>query len=495
MEFNIKHGVPEKQRTACLVLGVFEGRKLTPAATRVDQASDGGIAEILTKGDFTGKTGQSQWVYGLSGVSADRVLLVGCGKPAELDDRRYRQILTQGTQALAATGAANAVSYLAELAPKGRTLAWAVRQHGEASDHALYRFDRMKSKPADKRKLARLSLGLTDKQDVPAAEQALAVSQAIAAGVSLARDLGNLPANVCTPEYLAAQAKTIADADSRIKLTVLDRAQMEELGMGTLLAVAKGSEQPPKLIVMQYRNAGDAKPYALVGKGVTFDTGGISIKPAAEMDEMKYDMCGAASVLGTMSAVSRLGLPLNVVGVVAAVENMPDGRATRPGDVVTSMSGQTVEILNTDAEGRLILCDALTYTERFKPAAIVDIATLTGAVIIALGRHPHGLFSNDDTLANELLGAGERAVDRAWRLPLWEDYQSQLDSNFADMANIGGRDGGSITAACFLSRFTKGQRWAHLDIAGTAWKTGKEKGGTGRPVPLLTEWLLGAAGD
>jgi len=308
--------------------------------------------------------------------------------------------------------------------------------------------------------------------------------------VHFAKDLGNLPPNVCTPTYLAEQALALAKQHG-MEVQVLERADMEKLGMGSLLGVAQGSRQPPKLIVLQHKKGKkNQKPVVLVGKGITFDTGGISIKPASEMDEMKYDMCGAASVLGTFRAIAEMDLPLNVVGIIPTCENMPDGDAIRPGDVLTSMSGQTIEVLNTDAEGRLILCDALTYAERFDPEAVVDIATLTGACVIALGHHASGLFSNNDQLAAELKQAGENALDRAWHMPLWDDYQQQLDSNFADIANIGGRAAGSITAACFLSRFAKKFDWAHLDIAGTAWKSGKEKGSTGRPVPLLTNFLM-----
>ncbi|MCB1923789.1 MAG: leucyl aminopeptidase, partial [Gammaproteobacteria bacterium] len=315
---------------------------------------------------------------------------------------------------------------------------------------------------------------------------------AIGIGTRLAKDLANLPGNLCTPTYLAEQAQALARGSRKLKVTVLSEAQMQKLGMGSLLSVSRGSRQPAKLIVLEYKGGKPgAKPIALVGKGLTFDAGGISIKPAANMDEMKYDMCGGASVLGTIAACADLELPLNVVGVVPSSENLPDGDANKPGDIVTSMSGQTIEILNTDAEGRLILCDALTYTERFEPAAVIDIATLTGACIVALGDQASGLLANDDSLAGELLESGTACGDRAWQLPLWDEYQRQLDSNFADIANIGGgRGGGTITAACFLSRFTKKFKWAHLDIAGTAWLTGAKKGATGRPVPLLTEFLL-----
>jgi leucyl aminopeptidase len=354
----------------------------------------------------------------------------------------------------------------------------------------VYRFDRLKSKaPESKRALRKVTLHLAKRSDIADGEIGLQRGEAIAEGVTLAKDLGNLPGNICTPAYLAEQAQELGKRHG-IKVEVLDRKEIEKLGMNSFLAVAQGSTQPPKLIVLEYQGGKrDTPPVALVGKGVTFDTGGISIKPAAEMDEMKFDMCGAASVLGTLKAIALMRLPLNVVGVIPATENMPDGNAIKPGDIVTTMSGQTVEILNTDAEGRLILCDALTYVEKYKPAAVVDIATLTGAMVIALGHVATGVFSNSDPLAREILQASENAWDRAWHMPLWDDYQDGLKSNFADFPNIGSRAGGSITAACFLSRFTKAYPWAHLDIAGTAWKSGAEKGATGRPVSLLVHFL------
>jgi len=315
---------------------------------------------------------------------------------------------------------------------------------------------------------------------------------AIASGMNFAKELGNLPGNICTPTYLAEKAKSLKKGNRNLYVSVIEESQMKKLGMGALLSVSNGSVEPAKLVAMEYKGGEqNERPIVLVGKGITFDTGGISIKPGASMDEMKFDMCGAASVLGTIKACCDLELPINVVGVIACAENMPGGKATKPGDVVTTMSGQTVEILNTDAEGRLVLCDALTYIEKFKPEIVIDIATLTGACVVALGHVPSGLMSNDDELANDLIEAGNLSGDRAWQLPLWDEYQSELNSNFADIANIGGRWGGTITAACFLSRFTKKYRWAHLDIAGVAWHShGKQKGATGRPVPLLTEYLL-----
>jgi len=314
--------------------------------------------------------------------------------------------------------------------------------------------------------------------------------EAIACGANLTKDLGNLPPNICTPSYLASTGTKLAK-QYKMKLKVFNQKEIEKLKMGSFLSVAKGSREAPKFICIEhYSGKKNQKPIVLVGKGITFDAGGISIKPSADMDEMKYDMCGAATVLGVLKTVGELKLPINLVALIPTCENLPDGNALKPGDIVTSMSGQTIEVLNTDAEGRLILCDALTYAERFNPDVVVDIATLTGACVIALGNHATGLFSNDDSLANDLSAAGYEANDKAWHMPLWDEYQPQLDSNFADMANIGGRAAGSITAACFLSRFAKKYSWAHLDIAGTAWKSGKQKGGSGRPVPLLSQFLI-----
>jgi leucyl aminopeptidase len=390
------------------------------------------------------------------------------------------------------SGALDATTCLAQLPVKALSAQRKVAYLSEAALDASYKFAAMKrkdEKASPKKGIAKLTINVSA-SDVSAAETGLANGQALAAGVSLAKDLGNLPPNVCTPSYLAEQALALGKTH-QFKVEVLERDAIKKLGMGSFLGVAQGSEEPPKFIIMQHlKGKKEQKPVVLVGKGITFDTGGISLKPGSDMDEMKYDMCGAASVIGTFKAIAAMNLPLNVIGVIPTCENMPDGRATRPGDVLTSMSGLTIEVLNTDAEGRLILCDALTYVERFEPSAVIDVATLTGACVIALGHHASGLFSNNDALAAELLQAGEVALDRAWHMPMWDDYQSLLDSNFADMANIGGRAAGSITAACFLARFAKKYDWAHLDVAGTAWKSGKEKGGTGRPVPLLTEFLV-----
>ncbi len=498
MEFTVKSGNPEKQRTACLVLGVYESRRLTPAADQFDSACGGYLGNLLRRGDLEGKPGQSLLLFSVPEALCERVLLVGCGRERDLDDRRFRQILNNTATTLNDTGATEAVLYLTDLAVKGRDLNWKIRQAVEAVEETRYRFDSLKSKKdAPRRPLRKIILSVPGRRELPGGEQAVQEGIAIAAGVKLVKDLGNLPPNICTPAYLAEQASALAQEFPILRVEVLEEADMERLGMGALLAVTRGSVQPAKLIRLEYRQGTEAqKPYILVGKGVTFDTGGISLKPGENMDEMKYDMCGAASVLGTLRACAELQLPLNIIGLIPAVENMPGGRASRPGDIVTSLSGQTIEILNTDAEGRLILCDALTYAESDEPAAVIDIATLTGACIIALGRHPHGLFSNHPPLAHALQAAGHAAADRVWELPLWEDYQEALDSNFADMANVASnRDGGAIMAACFLSRFAKKFHWAHLDIAGTAWKSGKTKGATGRPVPLLTQYLLDRAAE
>lgn len=492
MEFTIKSGNPEKQRSACIVVGVFEPRRLSAAAKIIDQASNKFLSNLVRRGDIEGKLGQTLLLHNVPGTLADRVLLIGCGKERELGDSQYRRIIAAMAQSLNDTGSMEAVCYLPELNVKGHDVRWKVKQAVLTVCDSLYRFEQLKSKKESARRpLRKVVLGVPTRRDLTAGEEAVEVGQAIADGVKAAKDLANLPPNICNPTYLAEQAQELAKHYKSVKVQILDETDMEKLGMGALLSVAQGSDQPAKLIIMEYRHGKkDGRPVALVGKGVTFDTGGISIKPAAAMDEMKYDMCGAASVFGTMTALAELNLPINVIGVIPATENMPSGKATRPGDIYTSMSGQTVEILNTDAEGRLILCDALTYCERYEPDAVVDIATLTGACIVALGKHATGLLGNHQALANDLLAAGRNIGDQVWQLPLWEEYQQQLDSPFADMANVGGRDAGTITAACFLSRFTRKFHWAHLDIAGTAWLTGKEKGATGRPVPLLVQYLL-----
>jgi leucyl aminopeptidase len=492
MEFSIKSGSPEKQRSACIVIGVFEPRKLTAPGELVDQASKGYLSDIIRRGDMEGKAGRTLLLHNVPGLLGDRVLLVGLGREKDFREREYRESIRAAVTTLNETGAFDGAVYLTEVPVKKRDAAWRVRQAALVAQDAVYRFDQMKSKKDEvRRPLRKLTLTVERRNELHIAERAAAEGQAIAHGMALAKDLGNLPGNICTPTYLAERSMAMCK-EFGIEGKVLEKKDCEDLKMGSFLSVAAGSRQPPKFIIMEYKGGkAEDKPIVLIGKGITFDTGGISLKPGEGMDEMKFDMCGAASVIGTMQVAASLKLPLNLVALVPATENMPDGLATKPGDIVTTMSGQTVEVLNTDAEGRLILNDALTYAERYEPACVVDVATLTGACVIALGHVASGLYSNNDTLAKELFHAGEDAYDRTWHMPLWDEYQEQLKSNFADMANIGGRPAGSVTAACFLSRYARKYDWAHLDIAGIAWKSGAAKGATGRPVPLLTQFLLG----
>jgi leucyl aminopeptidase len=490
MEFSIKALSPETAKTGCVVLGVYAEKELTAPARRVDQRSKGALKRALS--DLSGKVGSTLMLRSLPNVAAERVLLVGLGARKEFGESAYRDAVRAAANALRDTGAKDAALFIADVKVGSRPLSWNVRQAMLATREAFYRFDELKSqKKAPAPALTKLTLPISSSSQL---EQALAEAAATADGTDLARTLGNLPSNICTPSYLAEQAKKLA-REFKLDVEVLERKDMEKLGMGALLAVTRASHEPPKLIVLRYHGAAKGrKPLVFVGKGITFDTGGISLKPAGEMDEMKFDMSGAGSVLGAMRALAGMKAPVNVVGVIPTCENMPGGHAIKPGDVVTTLSGQTVEILNTDAEGRLILCDALTFAERYKPDVVVDIATLTGACVIALGHVATGLFANDQRLADEIRSAAEDAWDRVWQMPLWEEYQEQLRSNFADFANIGGRPGGSITAASFLARFTRKLRWAHLDIAGTGWRSGREKGSTGRPVPLLVRFALRHAG-
>jgi leucyl aminopeptidase len=492
IQFSLSDQSAESAAVPCIVVGVFEDRVLTTAAARVDEKSGGAIKRLLESGDLNGKSGSAQLLFGLTGVAAPRVVVVGLGEQKKFDAARFARACSEATRVLKGLPIDSAVSYLTEVEVPGKDAAWAVRSAALAADAQAYKYTAT-FKPREKSKtpeFAALAFA------APAgAAGALQTARGIASGVRFARELGNLPPNICTPAYIAAQAQKFAQEHPGVSCEVLEEEDMAKLGMGALLGVAQGSVNAPKLIVLQWRGAGENdKPYALVGKGITFDTGGISIKPSAGMEEMKFDMCGAASVLGAFQSAVELKLKLNLVCVVPAAENMPGGKAQRPSDVVTTMSGQTVEVLNTDAEGRLILCDALTYVQKFKPQVIVDTATLTGACVVALGKHASGLMTKDEELANELLAAGEATLDRAWRLPLWDDYQSQLDTGYADIANIGGKYAGAITAGCFLSRFTDGYRWAHLDIAGTAWEDGRKGSATGRPVPLLVQWLMDRQG-
>ncbi len=495
MDFAPHTGAIDKKRTHCLIVGFHEKLKPTPSAELLDRASNGTLVKVLKREGFKARTGDTLLLHQLPGCRSDRILVVGLGKKKELSPAQFAKSIDATAKALTATHSKQALCALPEAQVEEVDIRWKARQLALRLQQGCYRFTSMKSEAGDLPVLSRVDFHLDDRQNSKELERGIIEGKAMASGMTLAKDLANLPGNVCTPTYLADQAIRLADRFSTVKVTILEESDMEKLGMGALLSVSRGSRQPAKLIVLEYLGAkAKDKPITLVGKGLTFDAGGISLKPAQNMDEMKYDMCGGASVLGTLLAAAEMALPLNLVGVIPASENLPDGEANKPGDIVKSMAGKTVEILNTDAEGRLILCDALTFTERYDPELVIDIATLTGACVVALGHHASGLLGNDDKLCQALLKAGRTSLDRAWQLPLWEDYQDQLKSNFADMANIGGRDAGTITAACFLSRFTEKFQWAHLDIAGTAWISGQNKGATGRPVPLLTQFLLDRAG-
>lgn len=491
MEYTYTQETADKVATECLLIAIHENNILSEAASALDQTLGGEIAAIVQRGDIEGKPGQTLLLLQPPNRTISRIILVGFGVRGACKPGQFKDAVARGAAAAADIHARHFTSFLAEVAVTDRDTRWCLEQSVIAIEDVFYRFDRLKTKNPRKTLPTQCTLGAKSVQP-EVASGAIAAGLAVARAVTLAKDVANLPANMCTPSFLADQARALASR-AALTVTVLENADMQALGMGALLAVARGSHEPAKFIILEYRGQGSTAPIALVGKGVTFDTGGISLKPPANMDEMKFDMCGAATVLATLQAVAELKLPLNVVGLIPTTENMPGGSAIKPGDVVTSLSGQTIEILNTDAEGRLILCDALTYAERFKPAAVIDIATLTGACVIALGAQAGGLMSNNDILSGELNAAGQTVVDRVWPLPLWEEYQKQLDSNFADMANIGGREAGTITAACFLSRFTENYPWAHLDIAGIAYKSGKEKGATGRPIPLLVEFLRNRA--
>jgi len=496
MNFTLSSKALSSSRTDCLVVAVPEKGDWPASTTQADEAMGGQLKALHKNGDLTGKPGSTLMIP-VNDAPWGRVLVVGTGSDKDRKPADYRKALIAMANVLKDSAARNAVIALADTTLNGddavTSEASKLRLIGRTLEEQFYTFTEFKSEQPSKRKLSKVTVlaSGTGKAFKDAFDLGLATGR----GMNFTRNLGNTPPNICHPTWLAERAQQLAKDHDVIKIEVLDEKQMKKLGMNSLLSVSAGSAQPARLIVMEYKGGkAKDKPYVLVGKGITFDTGGISLKPGEGMDEMKYDMGGAAAVFGTMQAIAETKPKINVVAVVAAAENMPSGTATRPGDIVTSMSGQTIEILNTDAEGRLVLCDALTYVKKYNPEVVVDMATLTGACIIALGHHATGLLSNNDDLAEELLAAGERTGDRAWRLPLWDEYQSQLDSNFADMQNIGGRPAGTITAACFLSRFAKEYRWAHLDIAGTAWVSGKAKGATGRPVPLLVDYLMSHAG-
>jgi leucyl aminopeptidase len=476
---------PAEIDSDCLVAAVFEDGSLSAAAAALDERSRGRLGQRIKSGDISGKPGRTALLFDLDGIAASRLLLVGMGPAGPIEPGRFLKATGDAFRALRGGPVRRVHCLLPQLEVAGRDAAWTLRQTVLAAEHANYRYTATRKNGNGGEPLSELSLAAE-----AGLEPALQQAAGIARGIEAARELGNLPPNICNPTYVAEAAQRFAAAHAGIACEVLGRAEMEALEMGSLLAVARGSANEPTFVVLQYRNGGAAKPYVLVGKGITFDSGGLNLKVAGGIEEMKFDMCGAATVYGSFVAAVEAKLPVNLVAIVACVENMPDGNAYRPSDVLTSMSGKTIEVLNTDAEGRLILCDALTYAQRFEPAALIDVATLTGACVIALGKHASGLMSKHDDLANELLAAGETSGDRAWRLPIWDEYQSGLESAFADVANIGSKWGGAITAGCFLARFTEGQRWAHLDIAGSAWDEGRKGLANGRPVGLLVQWLM-----
>ena len=495
MEYFTTTNKPSKRAVDCAIVGIYNRGKLGVGASDIDAVSDGEIRRLIKRGDISPKLGRCALLSNVPGVKAARVVVVGLGKSSDFGAKQFRKALAAATNTISQTKTKQVLNCLTLETVTKTSRYYLARHSSEAIGDALYQFNRMKSgrKPAVS-PLKKIGFAIAARADAADTMRGAEHGNAIVTGASLAKDLGNLPANICTPSYLARTAKKLATGNGKLTTKVLNEPEMKRLGMGSLLSVTAGTNEPAKLIVMQYKGAAKDKPVVLVGKGVTFDAGGISLKPGLGMDEMKYDMCGAASVIGVMATVAALNLPINLNVVVPTVENMPSGNATKPGDIVKSMSGQTIEVLNTDAEGRLILCDALTYSRRFKPAAIIDVATLTGACVVALGAHRSAVMSNTDALREELVAAGARAEDLAWPMPLGEEYAEQLKSNFADMANIGGPTGGAVTAGCFLGKFTDGMTWAHMDIAGTAWKSGTRKGATGRPVPLLSEMLLARCG-
>ena len=490
MKYSIKTGSPSKISSDCVVALVWNKGTLSDEAKAIDSASNKAISKIIRSGDFSGKLGETQLIHNPAGVTAKRVLLLGGGERRKLDGKNAGKLLQAGLKAAMKSKAASVHFATSSIEVSGRDGAWFAGRLAQEAEVCSYKYNETKSKKPPAITTRTISVAPSSGSRRKSVELSLKRGMITGKGVNRARQLGNLPGNICTPSYLAAQATDLGKKHGSLTVKVLTEKQMARLGMGSLLSVSAGSIEEAKLIVIEHKGAKVAsKPHVLVGKGVTFDTGGISLKPGGGMDEMKFDMCGAASVMGTMAAIAEMKLPVNIVGIIAAAENMPGSKATKPGDIVTSMSGKTIEVLNTDAEGRLVLCDALTYAERCKPRSVIDIATLTGAAVATFGSHVNAMLSNDDALAKSLLECGEESLDRAWQLPLWDDYQSLLNSNFADIANIGGPRAGTITAACFLSRFAGKYKWAHLDIAGSAWNSGAAKGATGRPVSLLVEYL------
>ncbi|THB69078.1 MAG: leucyl aminopeptidase [Gammaproteobacteria bacterium] len=498
MEFSVKTARPENQKTACLVLGIFEDETTNETIEKINSLSNNLITNLLESRDITGKKGEKLLIPNTTNLLCKRLLIVGCGKKEKFAEKEIIKFFDT-TAAATPKKLEDITIQLVTTDEESDQTDFYCEQLGKGTQilaNQPYSFNQLKTdvKEEDQPKLSKVTFLVPQKSGLAKFKDAVAIGQAIANGQTIAKDLANLPGNHCTPSDLAEKAKKIVKKLAKTSIEILDEKDMEKLKMGSLLSVSKGSEEEARLIAIKYSGAKKTvAPIVLVGKGLTFDAGGISLKPAAAMDEMKYDMCGGASVIGTIAACAELQLPINVIAVVPSSENLPDGKANKPGDIVTSMAGKTIEILNTDAEGRLILCDALTYSAKYKPQLIIDIATLTGACIVALGAYRHGVMGNDKELVDSILSAGEKADDRGWELPLDEEYADLLKSNFADLANVGGRDAGTITAGCFLSEFTKEQKWAHIDIAGTAWKSGKAKGATGRPVPLLVQLLCDLA--
>ncbi len=490
MKFTLDTTPAPELETACLVIGVFEQTPLQGSAKLIDQASNGALQQLIDSGDIDPFWKHTTMLHGLEGVNAKRILVVGCGEPEKFSAVRYDNVCTSAGAFLRDHATTSAHICLHELETGDMVPEWRIRQAAVNLDRANYRYTATKApKDDDNEPLLSASFNAGDEM-----QAALDEAKGLAKGYLRSRELGNLPPNICTPAYIAEIAREIALGYDNVSVEILDQDEMARLKMSALLAVGRGSVNEPRLVILKYQGKDeDSQPIVLVGKGITFDTGGISLKPGPNMEQMKFDMGGATSVIGAFEACAEMRLPINLICVVAAAENMPDGNAYRPGDVLTSMSGKTIEVLNTDAEGRLVLCDALTYSQRFNPIALIDVATLTGACVVALGHHASAIMSKHDDLADELIEAGQTAIDRGWRLPIWDDYQPQIKSTFADMKNVGGMAAGSITAGCFLSRFTGGQRWAHIDCAGSTWIWGDDKGSTGRPVGLLTQFLINQA--
>ena len=493
MDYSLVSAPIETLTSDCHIFGVYQNKQLFPAGKTISAGLQKMLAQEISRCEMTGKLGEAVLLNIVPDSQIERILLVGLGENKPMPAKNYRKILSTAVNSLKKPYLKSLACCLADLAVEGMNLPWKVRQIVEVFEDAVYQSNYLKSEKDAEVKLQSVAIFCQD-DEMTSAKNGLAQGLAIAEGVRFTKQLGDLPGNICTPSYMAEQVLELGKNYLDLNIKIIEEAEMKEMGMGSFLSVSRGSRQPAKLIVIEYQGGNvRSKPVVLVGKGLTFDAGGISLKPAQGMDEMKYDMCGGAAVIGTLLAAVKMQLPLNIIGLVPASENLPDGDANKPGDIVTSMSGKTIEVLNTDAEGRLILCDTFTYAERYHPEVLIDLATLTGACLVALGRVPSGLLGNDDALCNDLISAGESACDSVWRLPLWEEYQELLKSNFADLANIGGKDAGTITAACFLSHFAKNFRWAHLDIAGTAWRTGQNKGATGRPVPLLCQFLINRA--